>query len=379
MVWSMKKTILSLAVASSLILVGCGESNSGSKGQGMAPLVEAVPAQVVEFQQSKSYVGRITAVEDTAIIAQVTGYLKARLFTEGQLVEKGDPLYQIDAAPFEAQVATAKAAVAQANAVLKKSQMDFKRGKNLLPKGNISQSEFDSLTAALLSAEAEVEASKAQLSLAEVNLSHTTILAPFAGRVSDSKASIGDLLSPSAGVLTTLVSLDPVQASFNVSERERIQFGMDRIDGSGEGAAEALEVVVMLETGESYEHKGVLDFVSNRINLNTGTLALRANVPNPEHVLLPGQHVKVAIQEKAPTDVIVIPRRAVQTDLEGNFVMLIKDGNIAERRNVEMGRQLDTGVIIKDGLTKDDVVITKGLQRVRNGVPVTLPAKSDAK
>jgi len=375
----MKKTILSLAVASSLILVGCGESNSGSKGQGMAPLVEAVPAQVVEFQQSKSYVGRITAVEDTAIIAQVTGYLKARLFTEGQLVEKGDPLYQIDAAPFEAQVATAKAAVAQANAVLKKSQMDFKRGKNLLPKGNISQSEFDSLTAALLSAEAEVEASKAQLSLAEVNLSHTTILAPFAGRVSDSKASIGDLLSPSAGVLTTLVSLDPVQASFNVSERERIQFGMDRIDGSGEGAAEALEVVVMLETGESYEHKGVLDFVSNRINLNTGTLALRANVPNPEHVLLPGQHVKVAIQEKAPTDVIVIPRRAVQTDLEGNFVMLIKDGNIAERRNVEMGRQLDTGVIIKDGLTKDDVVITKGLQRVRNGVPVTLPAKSDAK
>ncbi|SON52896.1 efflux RND transporter periplasmic adaptor subunit [Vibrio tapetis] len=375
----MKKTMLSLAVASSLILVGCGESATGSKGQGAAPLVEAVATQVVEHQQSKSYVGRATAVEDTDIIAQVSGYLEARLFTEGQMVEKGDLLYQIEPAPFQAQVATAKAAVAQANANLKKSQMDFKRGKNLLPKGNISQSEFDSLTAKLLSAEAEVEASKAQLTIAEVNLSHTTIVAPFAGRISDSEVSTGDLLSPSSGVLTTLVSLDPIHASFNVSERERIQFGMDRIKGSGEGTANALEVVVMLENGEAYEHKGTLDFVSNRIDVKTGTIALRAIVPNPEQVLLPGQHIKIAIQEKAPTDVVVIPRRAVQSDLEGDFVMVIADGNVAERRNVEMGRQLEEGIIISEGLNPDEVVIIKGLQRVRNGSPVTLNESADAK
>lgn len=371
--------MLSLAVASSLILVGCGESATGSKGQGAAPLVEAVATQVVEHQQSKSYVGRATAVEDTDIIAQVSGYLEARLFTEGQMVEKGDLLYQIEPAPFQAQVATAKAAVAQANANLKKSQMDFKRGKNLLPKGNISQSEFDSLTAKLLSAEAEVEASKAQLTIAEVNLSHTTIVAPFAGRISDSEVSTGDLLSPSSGVLTTLVSLDPIHASFNVSERERIQFGMDRIKGSGEGTANALEVVVMLENGEAYEHKGTLDFVSNRIDVKTGTIALRAIVPNPEQVLLPGQHIKIAIQEKAPTDVVVIPRRAVQSDLEGDFVMVIADGNVAERRNVEMGRQLEEGIIISEGLNPDEVVIIKGLQRVRNGSPVTLNESADAK
>lgn len=375
----MKKTMLSLAVASSLILVGCGESTTGSKGQGAAPLVEAVATQVVEHQQSKSYVGRATAVEDTEIISQVSGYLEARLFTEGQMVEKGDLLYQIEPAPFQAQVATAKAAVAQANANLKKSQMDFKRGKNLLPKGNISQSEFDSLTAKLLSAEAEVEAVKAQLTIAEVNLSHTTIVAPFTGRISDSEVSTGDLLSPSSGVLTTLVSLDPIHASFNVSERERIQFGMDRMTGSGEGTANALEVVVMLENGKAYEHTGKLDFVSNRIDVKTGTIALRAVVPNPDQVLLPGQHIKIAIQEKAPTDVVVIPRRAVQSDLEGDFVMVIADGNIAERRNVEMGRQLEEGIIISEGLNPDEVVIIKGLQRVRNGSPVTLNESADAK
>ncbi len=375
----MKKTMLSLAVASSLLLVGCGESATGSKGQGAAPLVEVTSTQVVEHQQSKSYVGRATAVEDTDIIAQVSGYLEARLFTEGQMVEEGDLLYQIEPAPFEAQVATAKAAVAQAKANLKKSQMDFKRGKNLLPKGNISQSEFDALTANLLSAEAEVEATNAQLSLAEVNLSHTTIVAPFTGRIGDSEVSKGDLLSPSSGVLATLVSLDPIHASFNVSERERIQFGMDRMSGNGEGAVNALEVVIMLENDKAYEHKGTLDFVSNRIDVKTGTIALRAVVPNPGHVLLPGQHIKIAIQEKAPTDVIVIPRRAVQSDLEGDFVMVVADGNVAERRNVKMGRQLAEGIIISEGLASDEVVITKGLQRVRNGSPVKLNESADAK
>ncbi len=371
--------MLSLAVASSLLLVGCGESATGSKGQVAAPLVEVTSTQVVEHQQSKSYVGRATAVEDTDIIAQVSGYLEARLFTEGQMVEEGDLLYQIEPAPFEAQVATAKAAVAQAKANLKKSQMDFKRGKNLLPKGNISQSEFDALTANLLSAEAEVEATNAQLSLAEVNLSHTTIVAPFTGRIGDSEVSKGDLLSPSSGVLATLVSLDPIHASFNVSERERIQFGMDRMSGNGEGAVNALEVVIMLENDKAYEHKGTLDFVSNRIDVKTGTIALRAVVPNPGHVLLPGQHIKIAIQEKAPTDVIVIPRRAVQSDLEGDFVMVVADGNVAERRNVKMGRQLAEGIIISEGLASDEVVITKGLQRVRNGSPVKLNESADAK
>ncbi|WP_104402633.1 efflux RND transporter periplasmic adaptor subunit [Vibrio penaeicida] len=367
----MKKKLLSLAIVSSLILVGCGEVENGNQ-QAVAPNVVAVESTTIMHQQSKTYVGRVEAAEDASISAQVSGYLKERLFIEGQFVEKGDVLYQIDPLSFEAQVATAKASLSQAHAALKKAELDFKRGKNLLPKGNISQSEFDSLTSTKLGAQAQVEAAEAQLKLANVNLSHSQIVAPFSGRISSSNVSIGDLVSPSSGPLTTIVSLDPIQTSFNVSERERLDFGMDKVSGDGAGAANALDVVIELENGDVYEHKGKLDFIGNRINLNTGTISLRASVDNPEHALLPGQHVRVAIQERSAEEVIVIPRKSVQTDLEGNFVMVVTEGNIAERRNIEMGRQTAEGVIVTEGLSKDERVITQGLQRVRNGMPVNV-------
>ncbi|MBD1559458.1 efflux RND transporter periplasmic adaptor subunit [Vibrio sp. S9_S30] len=367
----MKKKLLSLAIVSSLVLVGCGEAGNGNQ-QAVAPNVVAVESTTIMHQQSKTYIGRVEAVEDASISAQVSGYLKDRLFIEGQFVEKGDVLYQIDPLSFEAQVATAKASLSQANAALKKAELDFKRGKNLLPKGNISQSEFDSLTSAKLGALAQVEAAEAQLKLANVNLSHSKIVAPFSGRISSSNVSIGDLVSPSTGPLTTIVSLDPIQASFNVSERERLDFGMDKVNGDGAGAANALDVVIELENGEVYEHKGKLDFIGNRINLNTGTISLRASVENPDHALLPGQHVRIAIQERSAEEVVVIPRKAVQTDLEGNFIMIITKGDIAERRNIDMGRQTAQGVIITQGLSKNERVITQGLQRVRNGMPVNV-------
>ncbi|MEZ8100872.1 efflux RND transporter periplasmic adaptor subunit [Vibrio bivalvicida] len=371
----MKKTLLFTALSSALFLVGCGETAQGKK-QMPAQLVVAQQAQFIPHQQSKSYIGRVEAVEDTSITAQVTGYLKARHFEEGQMVEKGQLLYTIEPSSFNAQVASANAALAQARASLKKAQLDFKRGENLLPKGSISQSEFDNLNAALLGAQAQVEASIAQLHLAEVNLSYTQIKAPFSGRIAQSKVSTGDLVSPQSGILTTLVSLDPIHTSFSISERERIELGIDRVKGDGD--ADLVEVQVVLENGQPFEYLGKLDFLGNRIDLNTGTIAMRAVVDNPDYRLLPGQHIRVELREKQAQDVIVIPRRAVQTDLEGNFVMVVAEGNIAERRNVELGRQLDNGVIVKNGLKADEQVITQGLQRIRNGVPVRFEQSKDA-
>jgi len=134
-------------------------------------------------------------------------------------------------------------------------------------------------------------------------------------------------------------------------------------------------VQIMLENGEAFEHLGKLDFLGNRINLNTGTIAMRAIADNPEQQLLPGQHVRVNLREKQSIDVVTIPRRAVQTDLEGDFVMLLVEGGespIAERRNIEMGRQVANGVIILSGLEQGDSVLTQGLQRVRNGMAVRI-------
>lgn len=372
-----KKTLVAL-IAATTILAGCGEVKN-TQGGSQAPLVVTQDVIVIDYQPSKSYIGRIEAVEDTNITAQVSGYLKARHFDEGQMVEKGQLLYTIEPSSFEAQVASAKAALAQAKAALKKAELDHQRGKNLLPRGSISQSEFDALTAALLGARAELEAANAQLKLAEVNLSYTQIRAPFSGRISDTKVSTGDLVSPSSGVLTTLVSLDPVHTSFSVSERERLAMGMDKVKGDGSAESSNVEVQLELENGEFFEHLGQLDFLGNRINTQTGTIAMRAIVTNPDHKLLPGQHIKVNLRDKNTKDVIVVPRRAVQTDLEGDFVMITTEGNVAERRNVVLGPQVEQGIIIRVGLDQNDSVITQGLQRVRNGVEVSIQTPTEDK
>ncbi|MGR5485022.1 multidrug efflux RND transporter periplasmic adaptor subunit VmeY [Vibrio alfacsensis] len=374
----MQKKPLVALMAATAILAGCGEANNAQKGS-QAPLVVTQDVTIIDYQPSKSYIGRIEALEDTNITAQVSGYLEARHFDEGQMVEKGQLLYSIEPSSFAAQVASAKASLAQAKAALKKAELDHQRGKNLLPRGSISQSEFDALTATLLGARAELEAANAQLKLAEVNLSYTQIRAPFSGRISDSKVSTGDLLSPSSGILTTLVSLDPVHTSFSVSERERLSLGMDGIKGDGSAESSSVEVQLELENGEYYTHLGQLDFLGNRINTQTGTIAMRALVPNPEQQLLPGQHIKVNLRDKNAKDVLVVPRRAVQTDLEGNFVMVMAEGNIAERRNVKLGSQVDQGIIISEGLKKDETVITQGLQRVRNGVEVRVQSPDQDK
>jgi membrane fusion protein (multidrug efflux system) len=209
-----KKTLL-VCFASAMTLVGCGKEEISQKMP--APLVSAQMVERVSFHRNQDYVGRVSAVEDVTITAQVTGYLESRHFTEGQLVQKGDLLYQIESSSYLAQVASAKAAIAQATASLQKAELDYQRGKGLLPKGNISQSEFDALTSAKLGAQAQLEAAKAELNVAEVNLSYTRIEAPISGRISQSEASIGDLVSTSSGALTNIVSIDPIHASFTVS------------------------------------------------------------------------------------------------------------------------------------------------------------------
>ncbi|HDY7709153.1 TPA: efflux RND transporter periplasmic adaptor subunit [Vibrio vulnificus] len=371
------KPIVGLIVASAL-LAGC-EDKTLQQRNTMAPLVVTQEVLMLDYQPSNAYIGRVEAVEDTNITAQVSGYLKARHFEEGQLVEKGALLYTIEPSSFEAQVASAKASLAQAKASLKKAELDHQRGKNLLPRGSISQSEFDALTAGLLGAQAQLEAANAQLKLADVNLSYTQIRAPFSGRISDSKVSTGDLVSPSSGILTTLVSLDPIHTAFSISERERLALGIERIKGDGSTPSAGVEVQLQLENGKEYPHLGRLDYLGNRIDTKTGTIALRAVVANPDHQLLPGQHIKVNLREKQAKSVVVVPRRAVQTDLEGHFVMVMTQGEVAERRNVSLDAQVEQGVVIREGLTQDDVVITQGLQRVRNGMQVRVQTPTESK
>ncbi|WP_407334091.1 efflux RND transporter periplasmic adaptor subunit [Enterovibrio sp. 27052020O] len=366
-----KRKLLLPALISASVLVGCGGQEAQQKS-GFSPIVAVQSAQVIDYQPQQTFVGRTQAVEDVSIVPQVSGYLTARYFDEGEMVLEGQRLFQIDPAIYQAKVASAEASVAQAEASVTNTSLDFERGKDLLPRGGISQSEFDRLTAVKLQAEAGLKAAKAQLQAAETDMSHTEIVAPFTGRISESLASIGDLVSPSTGVLTTIVSLDPMQASFSMSEKQRLAAGADRMSGNGEGGVNRVEVLLSLGNGNEYEHAGQLDYLGNRIDTNTGTIALRAKFPNPGYRLLPGQYVEVIVKEKATTPHIVVPRLSVQTDLEGDFVMVLKEGNVAERRNVKLGPQTDQGVIVLSGLQESEQVLTKGLQRVRNGMTVRL-------
>jgi membrane fusion protein (multidrug efflux system) len=368
------KTSVVVSLISVALLSGCGDSTS-SQTEAPLPLVKVEQTSVISYKANKSYVGRIEAMEDTAIVAQVTGYLTSRHFKDGQTVEKDQLLYQIEPASYEAQVASAKAAVAQAEASVKQTTNDFERAEELLPKGSISQAEYDNRLAANLGSIAQLEAAKAQLTAADVSLSYTQIKAPFAGRIDSTSVSIGDLLSPSVGELTTVVSMDPIHATFQISERERIEMGLDRYSGDVSQSTETPDVTIILENDEEHEEIGRLNFIGNRVDLNTGTIALRALIPNPNHTLLPGQNIRVKISSENATDVIVIPRRAVQTDIEGDFIMLVSEGNVAERRLVELGASVEGGVIIKTGLSETDKVIVEGLQRVRNGMPVRIESK----
>ncbi|PKF49409.1 efflux RND transporter periplasmic adaptor subunit [Enterovibrio nigricans] len=359
------------ALISVVFIAGCG-NDQAPKNKAFVPLVSAQSAELINYQPIQTFVGRTEAVEDVGIVPQVSGYLKMRYFKEGQLVQKGQLLYKIDPSLYEAKVASAQAAVSQAKAGLHNANLDYERGQDLLPRGGISQSEFDRLTAVKLQAEAGVKSADAQLLAAELDLSHTTIVAPFTGRISKSNASLGDLVSPSTGVLTTIVSLDPMQASFSMSEKQRLEMGADMVSGSGKGRGGLVEVYLRLGKGYDYEHVGNIDYLGNRIDVKTGTIGLRASFPNPEHRLLPGQYVDVIVKDKKSQLSIIIPRLAVQTDLEGDFIMVLKEGNKVERRNVILGEQTDKGIIIREGLNENERVLTKGLQRVRNGMTVRL-------
>jgi membrane fusion protein (multidrug efflux system) len=354
----------------------------------MACTEEAPPPRVVEvvvdevllmpYRPKTGYIGRLQAQDDVAIQARVTGYLASRDFKEGDLVHTGDVLYTIDSSEYEASLARAEANLAAAIAMQANAERNFKRGQGLIPRGAISEAEMDDLTAKKLDTDARIEASQAQVTSAEVNLSFTIITAPITGRIARSTASVGDLVGPTTGNLTTLVSIDPIEALFRISEATYIAAMGKYMDGVYKDESLAkIEVKLELATGTVYPEVGKIDYLANRIDQSTGTLEARALIPNSRAILVPGQYVRVILQYTEMLEGMFMPQAAVQADQQGSFVLVVDPGSTVVRHNVELGDRHDDRVLVKQGVDEGDRVIVRGLQQVRPGMPVqtrTLPA-----
>ncbi len=362
-----------------LILTACSS-------EAPPPPIPEVVVQAVTlepYQPKSSYVGRLHAKDDVTIQAKVTGYLLSRDFREGDLVQQGDVLYTIDPAEYEAALARAEADLAAAQANLSNTERNYKRGRELLPKGAISEAEMDNLTATKLDAEANLKAAEAQIKSAQVNLDYTTIKAPITGRIGRTQLSPGDLVGPNSGDLTTLVSIDPIQALFQVSEAIYITTRTRVGEGGLPSVRDLRDIEVSLEltNGLIYPQVGRIDYFSNRIDENTGTLEARASIPNPDGVLVPGQYVRVVLQDTHLLEGLFIPQAAVQADQQGSFVLIVDSNSKVQRRNVDLSDRLDENVLVNRGVDEGDQVIVRGLQQVRPGSTVkfrTLPKAEDS-
>ncbi|ARN73948.1 efflux RND transporter periplasmic adaptor subunit [Oceanicoccus sagamiensis] len=358
------------------VLAACAEE--APKQQAIEVIVDNVV--IKPYQPNSTYVGRLQAQEDVRIQAKVAGYLKSRHFKEGDLIEQGALLYQIDRAQYDASYARAKADNAKAQAAKEVADLNLARGQELAPQGAISQSELDKITATKLQADADLQASLAQLQSAEVDLSYTTIRAPISGRIGRSEITAGDLIGPDSGVLTSLVSIDPINAIFQVSEAIYLMSDERRRKQESEGReVPRLTVKLELSNQEIYPEAGFIDYVSNRIDETTGTIEARAVIPNAEGLLRPGQYVKVILEVPYDVNTLMLPQPAVQADQQGSFVLIVDANNNVQRRNVDLGDRINDLVVVNQGVEEGDKVIVRGLQKVRPGLQVTYQELSKQK
>jgi membrane fusion protein (multidrug efflux system) len=361
---------LGLALALAL-LAGCGSESDKAPAAAAAPppAVIAVPARLEPIDEQAEFVGRVAAVDRVELRARVPGFLKERRFTEGQQVKADQPLFLIEPDQYQAVVDQRKADVAKAVAEDQNAKAQLARGEELLKSKNISAAEVDKLRAAGAVAKASIEQAKAAQAAAELDLSYTQIKAPVAGRIGLAKYTIGNLVGPESGTLATLVSHDPVYLQFPLTQREVLE-ARRTIKTKG-GDPKDVVVRARLPDGSLYEQSGSINFIDVTTDQGTDSVTLRAQIPNPEGILVDGQFVGVVVQAGKPQTAILVPQSALQLDQQGTFVMIVDAEGKARVRRVKLGATKGASVAVAEGLKDGDLVIAEGVQKVRPGQPVT--------
>lgn len=374
-------------LASALFLSACGKPAPTAQGAGPAVVpVGVVTLQAQNVTLSRELPGRVQAAQIAEIRPQVSGIVLARHFIEGSTVTAGTALYQIDPAPFEAALLSAKAAEAKAKANIASSKAKAERYRELLKIKAVSRQDFDEAEAAYLQAQAELQSAKAQINNAQINLSYSKVLSPISGQIGKSSVTTGALVSSGQSQsLATVTQLDPIYIDLTQSSSELLELKKSALKqaltkGTLGEAATQTEVSLTLEDGTTYAHKGTLQFSEVTVNPDTGSVTLRASFPNPDQLLLPGMYVRATVQEGLQANAMLVPQRGVSRNAKGEATALVvsKDGKV-EPRVLQTNRTVGSNWLVTAGLNDGDKLIVEGLQKVRPGAVVeAVPATSTA-
>lgn len=358
------------------LLLACLPAQAQMRGG--PPAVGVVKAQPTAITETSEFIGRIQAVNRVALTARVTAFLDEKLFTEGAEVQKGQLLYRLEQAPFQAVVQQQEAAVADASAKLANANITLSRVQSLLNTPAGQRSAVDDAVAAQRSAAAQVQSAQALLKTAQINLSYTEIRAPVAGKITRTSITEGNVVSPSSGPLATIVSQDPMYVLFPVASRVQTELQQRYAD---KGGMNAVVVRLRLPDGRMYGQTGKIDYIEPSVSGTTDTILLRASIPNPplrpaekdapiERALVDNAFVTVLVEGIQPVMALGIPRKAVLSDQQGDYVYVVGADNKAEVRRVTLGQSTPMTAVIASGLKDGETVIAEGIQRVRPGIAV---------
>jgi membrane fusion protein (multidrug efflux system) len=363
---------MTLSKYSSLILIllaGCATSQQAAgPAAPPPPSVTLTAVKKVAVSDSIEYVGRTEAVSLVDLRARVTGFLMKRAFEEGADVKQGDLLYVIEQEPYQAAVEMAEAAVAQTEATLENALKFLERLDSVKETGGTSKASVEAAESKVQENRALLKERRARLVEARLNLGYTEIRAAISGRIGRTAVHVGNLVGPETGVLATIVQLDPMWVSFPISERDYLKLQETVAAGrkGGQGISQLIPTIRLVD-GSNYVHKGRIDFQDNRVDRATGTITLRATFPNPRLLLRPGQFVTIVQTERASTYRLLVPQAAVQRDQVGPFVFTLDAEKKAQVRRIKVGNEFGTDLIVTEGLSEGESVISGGIQKVTPG------------
>jgi RND family efflux transporter MFP subunit len=364
------------AVASSIFLL-LGSAPAIAADPPAPPTVTVSAPLQRELVEWDEFTGQFWAKDSVEIRARVSGYLTEIHFTDGQMVKQGDLLFVIDPRPYQATLAAAQAQLGQGSAQAELAQRQLERSAELRKKDFEPASSYDQRVSELKVAVAAVESAKAAIRSAELNVEFTHITAPSSGRISNHQVSVGNLISggdtPNTPALTTIVSLDPIWFYFDMSESDYLAYERAAKAGKlGETRASAPVVQVRLADEKDWKREGVLNFVDNQVDRGAGTIRVRAEFPNPDLFLTPGEFGRIRIPGSEKYLATLVPDSAIVTDQSRKLVMTVKEDGTVAPKVVRPGPITDDGLrIVRSGLATDDRVIIDGLVRVRPGGKVT--------